>query len=114
MLKFAADNNANNDDIDFIESKLSEFNHSKTGIDRPINRALYLKEDGEIVGGIVFVCMKPWAFVKLFWISEPLRGKGHGAKLLSSAEDYARKNGSTKIMLDTFSFQAPQFYRAKP
>ena len=55
--------------------------------------------------------MKPWAFVKLFWISEPLRGKGHGAKLLSSAEDYARKNGSTKIMLDTFSFQAPQFYK---
>ena len=111
MIDYVVDHNPADTDIDFIEESLSEYNRSQTGFSQPKRHAVYLKNGGEIAGGIVFVSMKPWAYVKLLWISDKLRDKGYGAKLLATAEDEARALGSTKMMLDTFSFQAPKFYK---
>lgn len=110
MIDFFADSNPKDEDIDIIEDGLTAYNRSHTGFGQPEKRAIYIKDDSAIVGGIIFVCMNPWAYVKLLWVSEALRGKGYGAKLLGAAEEQARALGSTKIMLDTFSFQAPMFY----
>jgi len=45
------------------------------------------------------------------WLQEEFRGLGYGRKLLSLAEDEARKRGAEYAYLDTFSFQAPDFYK---
>lgn len=112
MLKITKEQNPSKKDLDVIENGLTEYNKKKTGLDiPPSTNAVYVKDGEEIKGGVVFVCMKPWTYVKQLWVSEELRGAGYGAKLLSAAEDEARKQGSTKIMLDTFSFQAPDFYK---
>ena len=39
------------------------------------------------------------------------RGRGHAMALMARAEDEARRRGATDSVLDTFSFQAPGFYR---
>lgn len=111
MLKLTIDNNPSEKDTDVIDNGLTEYNQKKTGFGEPVKRAIYVKDGDEIKGGIVFVCMKPWAYVKQLWVSEELRGYGYGAKLLATAEDEAREQGSSKVMLDTFSFQAPEFYK---
>lgn len=49
--------------------------------------------------------------MSLVWIDDKYRGKGFGKRLLESAEAHARKNGVKNVYLDTFSFQAPKFYK---
>jgi len=45
------------------------------------------------------------------WLKEELRGRGYGHQLLLLAEEEGRKRGAKQVYLDTFSFQAPDFYK---
>lgn len=54
-----------------------------------------------------------WLFVKLLWVSEPLRGMGMGSRLLAAAEAEARTRGCRGVWLDTFGFQARGFYEKR-
>ncbi len=44
------------------------------------------------------------------WVAEPYRKRGTGSALLSKAEMAARERGCRGVYLDTFTFQAPDFY----
>ena len=45
------------------------------------------------------------------WIKDEFCGRGHGHRLLTLAEQEARQRGAKNVYLDTFSFQAPDFYK---
>ena len=68
-------------------------------------------QDGTVVGGIIGETHWNWLFINLMWIREELRGRGYGHQLLLAAEAEGRKRGATSAYLDTFSFQAPDFYQ---
>src|ERR1700739_1662007 len=72
--------------------------------------AVALRHRGSIVGGLVGQTYLGWMFVAGFWIKEEFRGKGFGSKIMKAAEKEARRRGVTNVYLDTFSFQAPEFY----
>ena len=84
-------------------SAIGKFDH------KPL--AIALREKREIVGGVIGETHLGWLFVQWFWIDDKYRGKGFGKKLLTAAEDEARKRGAKNVYLDTLSFQAPEFYR---
>lgn len=44
------------------------------------------------------------------WVDNSLRGKGYDKELLNHIEKTARENNCRLILLDSFSFQAPEFY----
>jgi GNAT superfamily N-acetyltransferase len=70
-------------------------------------------EDGLYLGGVaarIFPDLR-WAFVELLAVAEEGRGKGIGGQLMARFEEEARLRGMDGIWLDTFSFQAPDFYR---
>ncbi|MBB3112870.1 GNAT superfamily N-acetyltransferase [Paenibacillus phyllosphaerae] len=52
-----------------------------------------------------------WIEVDILWVDESRRGLGYGTYLLQEIERIAREKGCTMIKLNTFSFQAPEFYR---
>ncbi|MDX9956267.1 MAG: GNAT family N-acetyltransferase, partial [Anaerolineae bacterium] len=52
-----------------------------------------------------------WFYVNLMWLPEELRRHGYGKQLLALAEEEARRRGARHAYLDTFSFQAPEFYK---
>ncbi|MDQ0273973.1 ribosomal protein S18 acetylase RimI-like enzyme [Cytobacillus purgationiresistens] len=46
-----------------------------------------------------------------YQVDKSLRGNGYGKELLNRIEKIARENRCKLIQLDTFSFQAPNFYQ---
>jgi GNAT superfamily N-acetyltransferase len=72
--------------------------------------ALYAP-DQSIVGGVIGETHWGWLYINLMWVKEELRGCGYGWKLLMAAEEEARQRGAMNVYLDTFSFQAPSFYK---
>jgi GNAT superfamily N-acetyltransferase len=95
-----------------IGGGIAEYNEQHAGDDSSQPLCFVLREpDGTIAGGVIGETHYGWLFVNLMWIKEELRGQGYGSRLLTMAEDEARQRGAGHAYLDTFSFQAPGFYR---
>ena len=67
--------------------------------------------DQEVVGGLIGDTHWGWFYINLLFVKEDLRGRGYGHRLLTLAEEEARRRGAKNAYLDTFSFQAPEFYK---
>lgn len=67
--------------------------------------------DEKIAGGVIALVYWNWLYIDLMWLRPDLRRKGFGSRLLGLAEDEAKKLGAEHVYLDTFSFQAPEFYK---
>lgn len=66
--------------------------------------------DQEVVGGLIGETHWGWFYINLLFVKAELRGRGYGHRLLTRAEEEARRCGAKNAYLDTFSFQAPEFY----
>ena len=73
--------------------------------------SITLRQRGTIVGGLSADTYFSWMFFALFWVDEKFRGRGFGSKIIRAAEKEARKRGIKNAYVDTFSFQAPVFYK---
>lgn len=99
-------------DAQAVGDALDAYNLSHVRDYRYQSVRLFVRDDaGAIVGGLLADVYMDWMFVKILWLDERLRGGGTGAELMHRAEEAARELGCTGVWLDTFSFQAPGFYR---
>ena len=102
-------------EIDVIENKITSYNNSQVLFiqEQPfINLNFCIKDDnGVIIAGITSV-MYCWGmlFVDILAVDEKYYKNGLGSKLLSHVESEAKKLGATLAHLDTFDFQAKDFY----
>ncbi|WP_371749082.1 GNAT family N-acetyltransferase [Streptomyces sp. NBC_00280] len=71
-----------------------------------------LNEDGSLAGGLVGHTWTAWLHVAYLWVDAPHRGSGLGSRLLAEAERKAHEERAcTNARLETWDFQAPDFYR---
>lgn len=109
------DTNVSQEDVSFIWNKIREFNkHSGPMLIYPPYKSynIILKDqNNEIIAGIITRIYLKAMFVEVLWIDEKYRKKGIGKELLNKVENYAKDIGCTFIHLDTFSFQAIDFYK---
>lgn len=99
-------------DVDFIEDRINEYNVAQTRRDDGQELALFIQDaSGEIAGGLYGWTWAGWLEVRYLWLRENLRGQGHGTSLLQAAEGEAARRGCTRVYLDSYSFQAPNFYK---
>lgn len=95
-----------------IGGGISNYNKEQAGDDKGKSLCFVLQTpEQEVVGGVIGATHWDWFYVDLMWIKEDLRGRGYGHRLLTLAEQEARQRGAKKAYLDTFSFQAPEFYK---
>lgn len=72
----------------------------------------HIAQDGEVVAGITAWALGPDVHIDTLAVREDARHKGLGSLLLSHVEAQAQKDGCTTASVDTFSWQAPEFYPA--
>jgi GNAT superfamily N-acetyltransferase len=106
----------------FLRSRLREANTAASPVLRslrgtPGEREVPLQvwastERGEVAGGLVGHTWATWLHVTYLWVDERHRGAGLGSRLLSRAERLAvSSRGCRASRLETWDFQAPDFYR---
>lgn len=105
--------NVSLEDREAILKPLVAYNRSHTG-EMPYESVGILLRDPvtqAVVGGLYGKISYRWMFIELLSVPDSLRTQGAGTRLMQAAEDLARQRSCTGIWLDTFSFQAPGFYR---
>lgn len=76
--------------------------------------SIFLKNDsGQVFGGIQAFLDTESVYIDTLWVDEKLRKHGYGTKLLDAVELEAIKNECKFITVDTWDFQAEEFYLKK-
>lgn len=98
-------------DLQVLYRNLEQFNEDHWPQHQPWRPlGLFVRGPDGIVAGLAGESYGGWLFIRYLWVSEWLRGQGLGGKLMREAERLALERGCHSVWLDTYSFQAPEFY----
>jgi len=98
-------------DVRFIEEQLVSYNIAATGHNdyRPL--AILARDDsGMIRAGLTGFTWGGALKIEYLWVHEELRGQGYGSRMMLAAEQEAVRRDCHLAVVDTHSFQAPNFY----
>ena len=99
-------------DVEVLPNGLEAFNESRwPGHQKWKPLAIFARDRETIVAGLAGETYGGWLFIRYLWVSDGMKGKGIGRELMSAAERRAVERGCWGGWVDTFSFQAPRFYR---
>lgn len=103
------------EEYEVIDNGIVEYNLSKVPFTQEpsfisINRVIK-GSDGNMVAGInsMLYCWN-CLYIDVLWVKEEFRKEGYGSVLLNEVEKIAKEKGCKLIHLDTFDFQAKDFY----
>lgn len=107
--------NCKGNDVDYICDRLVEYNLSWVPATQEIHfeniNKKFLNANGEIIAGCVArMYCRNVLYIDILWVDKNYRHNGLGSKLLEYVEDTAKAKGCYLIHLDTFDFQAKDFY----
>ncbi|GAA2450660.1 GNAT family N-acetyltransferase [Streptomyces lavendulocolor] len=96
-----------------LDKELTAFNRAATGACDEAELSVRATDDatGEITGGLTGWTWGGLAGVSMVWVRDDRRGTGLGTELMRAAEEEARRRGCDHVIVSSFSFQAPAFYR---
>lgn len=103
------------EECQIVDDGIVKYNCSKVPFTQepyfiPINRVI--KDiDGSVIAGInsVLYCWN-CLYIDILWVKEEYRKEGYGSALLNEVENIAKQKGCKLVHLDTFDFQAKDFY----
>jgi GNAT superfamily N-acetyltransferase len=105
-----------------LEQRLVEHNKEASSVVRlrfrPENlrtrsvQAFALDDNGALLGGCVGRTVDVWGWLTIdtLWVDRSHRRRGLGRQLVEAVEDQARRRGCQWSKLNTWEFQAPEFY----
>ncbi|PUT40733.1 N-acetyltransferase [Legionella taurinensis] len=71
---------------------------------------LFARDDGQLIGGASLWQHSDAFYIDVLWFEDNYRRQGLGSALLDRLDKQAVSAGIKKIFVDTFSFQARDFY----
>ena len=96
--------------IETVESGLRTYNQEAGGIDEARRVAIVVRDGDDVVAGLFGRTWGTVCEIQVVWVDDGHRGGGVGTRLMREAEEVARERGCDRVVLNTFSFQAPRFY----
>jgi GNAT superfamily N-acetyltransferase len=100
-------------EAEYVQRKLLEFSDGFTEPRNYREFGVALRDQcGEVVGGITANRVWDWLQIGVLWIPDELRGQGLGQQLLKRMENLGRQHGCKFAKLDTFEFEAREFYES--
>ena len=110
-IQFEVSDSATPVDLDAIDKGLSEFNEQSADLAsvRPLH-VVARDERGQLIGGLVGRTWGLCCEILVLWVEKNARQSGIGTTLVRHAETEAARRGCVTVFLETFSFQAPEFY----
>ena len=95
-----------------LAKRMREFNYPVVGTYPEVQTIWLNAKDaaGSFLGGFRGEIFLDWLIVYILFVEEPHRRKGVGSRLLAEGEAHARRKGARHARLDTFDWQAPDFY----
>lgn len=113
MYKVIVDYAPTEADNTVVEEGVIAFNESILG-ERDKAFSIFLKNDsGKVFGGIQAFLGSESIYIEALWVEKNLQKQGYGTQLLDAAEREAFNNGCIFAAVDTFDFQAEEFYLRK-
>lgn len=95
---------------DALSARLVAFNRANTAWDTDVFTVVLRDEAGDLRGGARGIVRMGAVEIRILWLDEPLRGRGLGKDIVQAVETEARKRGARAALLDTYEFQAREFY----
>jgi GNAT superfamily N-acetyltransferase len=104
----------NENDLDYLNRNIIAYNASEVPFTQNIpflQLNFKIENNNTIIAGInsILYC---WGclHIDILFVDKEHRGKGYGTILMKKVEEEAKKSGCHLIHLDTFDFQAKDFY----
>ena len=102
------------EEADLVNNCLIDYNFSKVPPTRepyfvPVNKVIK-GLNGDVLAGINSMIYWDYLHIDIMWVKEGFRLEGYGSILLNAAEKVAKEKGCKLIYLETFDFQAKDFY----
>jgi ribosomal protein S18 acetylase RimI-like enzyme len=95
-----------------LSKELTAFNVAATGADDEAPLSVQVTDAaGDLVGGLTGWTWGGGGGISMLWVRADRRHEGWGSRLIQAAEDEARRRGCTRMIVASFTFQAPDFYR---
>ena len=111
-LRFDIEDAPSDADVEVLPNRLEAFNESRWPGHQPWRPlAVFARDRERVVAGLGGETYCGWLFSRYLWVSDALRGRGIGRQLMGAAEGRAVERGCHSAWVDTFSFQAPEFYQ---
>ncbi len=95
----------------FIRDQLIQFNTKHVQGNYKNVKLAIKNEQGNIIAGTLGAVLWNWMEIDILWVDEAYRKHGLGSRLLKKMEKIAAANNCDFVQLNTFSFQAPEFYK---
>lgn len=104
--------NPADEDVQMVHNGLVVYNEQALGTADSENFACFIRNAaGQVEGGATGWYYGQMAMVRLFWVDEKLRGQGVGRRIFEKLEIELKSKNICEIHLDTYSVQAPEFYK---
>lgn len=101
------------EEAEILNEKMDAFNGRQLSFHGDVEefQNYVIKDKENIIAGIkTCLYLRECMFISVLFVDEQYRGKGLGSRLLQYAEDKAKSMGIKLAHLDTFDFQAKDFY----
>jgi GNAT superfamily N-acetyltransferase len=111
-LQWSIDHRPSDAAIQALRQELIAYNIATAAIDTSRDFAVWLRDAyGSLMGGVVGTIWGQCVEIHYLWVHPSLRGHGYGRRLLQTLEQEARAQQCYTAILNTYSFQAPDFYQ---